>query len=135
MHELAPRGMDIDGHAVPIDEQGFAELLERFEGVLELDTVPNQIDLGSASRTRHTVRISVARLSSRRPHGVALCNEIVREWVSSCGYGSRACTRACSELQRHSRTDPGFASMAIRTYMRGAGSSLSSSGARGPRSS
>jgi hypothetical protein len=45
MHELAPRGFDIDGHAVPMDGPGFAALLERFTKVLALDTVENRLEL------------------------------------------------------------------------------------------
>jgi len=45
MHELAPRGFDLDGHAVPVDGPGFAALLGRFQQVLALDTVENSVEL------------------------------------------------------------------------------------------
>lgn len=58
MRELAPRGFDIDGHAVPIDDAGFAALVDRFEQVLALDTVKNQLELGVAIHERLAARPS-----------------------------------------------------------------------------
>ncbi|HEX5098108.1 MAG TPA: hypothetical protein VFV94_01340, partial [Polyangiaceae bacterium] len=56
MRELAPRGFDIDGRPVPIDDAGFAALVERFEQVLALDTVKNQLDLALGIHERMAAR-------------------------------------------------------------------------------
>ncbi|HWP06920.1 MAG TPA: hypothetical protein VNN72_14305, partial [Polyangiaceae bacterium] len=56
MRELAPRGFDIDGHPVPIDDAGFAALIDRFEQVLALDTVKNQLDLALGIHERLAAR-------------------------------------------------------------------------------
>jgi len=56
MRELAPRGFDVDGHAVPIDDAGFAALVDRFEQVLALDSVRNQLDLAIGIHERLAAR-------------------------------------------------------------------------------
>ena len=45
VRELAPRGFDLEGHAVPLDEPGFRSLIDGFEQSLSLDTVRNRLDL------------------------------------------------------------------------------------------
>jgi hypothetical protein len=45
MRELAPRGFDLRGTPVPLDDAGFEKLIESFETSLAIDTAQNGLDL------------------------------------------------------------------------------------------